>query len=227
MKNTEKHLQSTIGYQILKDHSNKVFYKLTVVGKIEVYNGHYRWICRCECGKEIIVQGSHLTNGYKKSCGCWRKPPNKPDFVSRFWKFVEKTSTCWNWVGSKCFYGYGQLSIQGKPKRANRISYEMHKGEIPIHMFVCHSCDNPSCVNPDHLWLGNQKDNMKDMKKKNRQNICKGSGKPQSKLKENDITQIRIKYKNPLSSSELAKFYGVSKQNILDIINRKAWKHVL
>lgn len=118
------------------------------------------------------------------------------------------------------------MSVNGKPKRANRLSYEIHKGEIPKGMEVCHSCDNPSCVNPDHLWLGTHKDNIRDCHKKGRANICKGSKKPQSKLTEKDVLEIREKYNNPYTSSELSKIYGVCKKNILTILHGNAWKHV-
>ncbi len=205
----------------------KTFYKLHVIDKEEVYKGKYIWICKCECGTILKVQGSELKKEHKKSCGCWRKPNNKIDPSIRFFKFVNKTEFCWLWTGSYCYYGYGQISINGKPRRAHRISYEMHKGEIPKDMFVCHKCDNPSCVNPDHLFLGTQEDNMKDMFKKNRQNTAKGERRFFSKLKNEDIPQIRELYNNNNRTKIIANIYGVSTQSILDIINGKAWKHVV
>jgi hypothetical protein len=90
--------------------------------------------------------------------------------------FVKKEpSGCWAWIGSKNIYGYGRFkkSLGTRDKfimvAAHRYSYEMHKGEIPNGLFVCPSCDNPPCVNPDHLWLGTPADNTHDMIAKGRQ----------------------------------------------------------
>jgi hypothetical protein len=91
----------------------------------------------------------------------------------QFWsKVVKGTSRfdCWKWSGAKMRGGYGIFGIHGikTPQRAHRFSYELHKGPIPKGLFVCHSCDNPECANPRHLWLGTQKQNMEDAKRKGR-----------------------------------------------------------
>src|SRR5690348_7112088 len=97
------------------------------------------------------------------------------DPVKRFWSKVEKTDGCWIWRGTMNGVGYGVFWLpMGKPRNANsrvyahRLSYEMHEGKIPDGMFICHRCDNPACVNPDHLFLGTQSDNMTDCSRKGR-----------------------------------------------------------
>lgn len=204
----------------------EIFYKLTVIDKREIYLGHFQWICKCECGKIIEVCGNYLNNGKKKSCGCWIKPRNKIPPEIRFWKFVEKTEECWIWNGCKTPNGYGHLHIRGKPYIVSRFSWELHKGKILDGLEVCHKCDNPACVNPDHLFLGTHQDNMIDMYKKGRAYITFGSQRKLSKLNENQVLEIRKLYQNPYCARELSDMYGVSKQNILMIVKRKAWKHI-
>jgi len=81
---------------------------------------------------------------------------------------AEDENGCWPWIGAKTHYGYGKIRKNHKQIGAHRISYELHIGKIPKGMSVLHSCDNPGCVNPKHLFLGTQSDNLKDMFKKGR-----------------------------------------------------------
>ena len=92
---------------------------------------------------------------------------NSPVYITetvqqRFWKFVEKTESCWNWKGALDPSGYGSLKINGFKRSSHRISYTIHKGEIPENLMILHNCHNPSCVNPDHLRAGTAKDNSQD-----------------------------------------------------------------
>lgn len=92
--------------------------------------------------------------------------------IDRFLAKVKKTDSCWLWTASSNGHGYGQFAVSrrlGKPLAAHRVSFVIHVGPIPKGMFVLHRCDIPACVNPQHLFLGNQKDNMQDRIAKGRQ----------------------------------------------------------
>jgi len=87
----------------------------------------------------------------------------------RFWNYVKTEDLCWIWIGGKNRSGYGKFTMKGyKNIAAHRASYIIFKGEIPLDLFVCHTCDNPTCVKPDHLWLGTNSDNQQDGIKKGR-----------------------------------------------------------
>lgn len=88
--------------------------------------------------------------------------------VDRFHALVDKSGDCWEWTGNKNMLGYGMIWYDGKNIRAHRVSYLIFNGDLSDNLFVCHKCDNPSCVNPSHLFLGTSKDNMRDMIKKGR-----------------------------------------------------------
>lgn len=106
-----------------------------------------------------------------------RKYP--PDEV-RFWARVQKTESCWLWTGKpRNGDGYGQMRVNTRKEYPHRFSYMIHKGPIPKGMVLCHTCDNPACVNPEHLWVGTVADNVLDMHRKGRANNGrKRPGKP-------------------------------------------------
>lgn len=143
-------------------------------------------------------------------------------------KIMPITETgCWIWTGSLNKTGYGQFGVGGKAVLAHRMSYELFKGPIPKGMHILHSCDNPSCVNPDHLFLGTHQDNMDDKVAKNRQAKPQGNLNGRAKLTEQQVKEIREKYvPRKYSSYSLAKEYGVSQYNICAIISNKSWKHI-
>lgn len=116
---------------------------------------------RMKCGVQHCVNVAHM------HLTPWRDP------VARFWSHVEKTDGCWNWTAHLLPGGYGHFQLgTNRTDRAHRFSYKLHFGPIPkddgIEWCVCHRCDNPRCVRPDHLFLGTDRDNMHDMMRKGR-----------------------------------------------------------
>lgn len=160
--------------------------------------------------------------------------------IERFWSHVAKTDTCWLWTGSKRNKGYGAFVwaddegrvIQG---RAHRFSYQIMVGPIPAKLFVLHRCDNPACVNPDHLFVGTNQDNVSDMMQKGRHvaggtyvvgNYERGGYHHNARLTEHDIRSLRTDREQGLSYSSLAQKYGISLAHAYRIVNRHAWSHV-
>jgi len=98
-----------------------------------------------------------------------RSSPHLCSDKCRLFYYMKKTEDCWIWIGGVNRYGYGKVMKGNMTTVASRLSYTVFKGDIKEGMFVCHTCDTPSCINPDHLWLGTHQDNMDDMVRKNRQ----------------------------------------------------------
>ncbi len=154
--------------------------------------------------------------------------------IDRFMDYIDWSAcaaghTCWEWTGEKMRRGYGRLSFEGKRQLASHFSYEyFHKIKIPNGMCICHKCDNPGCVNPQHLFLGTQKDNIQDAVKKNRvdrTHKAKGEMAGNSKLTNIQVISIRKEYKKG-NGVVLAKKYGVTCQTIYEIIKNETWKSV-
>lgn len=157
---------------------------------------------------------------YQKSSR-WQNKSIKERFEEKYIPIPE--SGCWIWLASISNYGYGVLTINGKNKNTHRLSYEIYKGEIPKGMHVCHTCDVPACVNPNHLFLGTAMDNMRDMIKKNRKAIGVNHG--YSKLTEEDVKRIRLIGKTK-TQSEIAKMFNVTRSLISFVQLNKGWKHI-
>jgi len=147
----------------------------------------------------------------------------------KLWAKVDKSGDCWVWLGAKAKTGYGHFS-HGRKKTigVHRASFFIHNGYWPA--VVMHTCDNPSCVNPDHLKGGTQRDNMLDMIAKGRQsknlnhaNRLKGVEQKNAKL---DEDKVRVILCSSLSQRKLALMYGVSRRCIAFVQQRKTWKHV-
>jgi hypothetical protein len=133
-------------------------------------------------------------------------------------------SGCWIYEGYKNNTGYGRLCVNRKSILAHRLMYERTFGPIPNRLEVCHKCDNPACVNPDHLFLGTHLDNMRDMVNKGREAHVMGEHSGNAKLKESQVIQIYNMRNCGLSSSKIAILFGVGKSTIKRIMQGQSWK---
>lgn len=152
----------------------------------------------------------------------------KPEDQKRFFAKIERTPTCWNWNAGRFESGYGAFGLCKKLVKAHRVSFKLHKGEIPEGLMVLHSCDNRRCVNPDHLFAGTHQDNMEDRKKKGRAiGANKGEAHHLAKLSTEDVLKIRKAYEAGYTTHrELAAQFNVSDSAIGLILNRTNWKHL-
>lgn len=136
--------------------------------------------------------------------------------LDRVMKFVARRDNgCWEFTGAKLTTGYGSIRIRGEHHLVHRLVFEQTNGPIPDGMFVCHSCDNPSCCNPSHLWLGSAADNNWDKVSKGR------APKPNAKLTQKQVADIRSSDK---SCTELAKNLQVSVATVSMVRNHRIWK---
>jgi len=148
-----------------------------------------------------------------------RTRPADDRFVG-MWE-VDPVSGCWNWTGRLGANGYGYLHEQGKTVLAHRYSYKKAHGSIPKGLFICHKCDNPRCVRPDHLFLGDQLANMRDCALKGRSS--RGSQRPTAKLTEAIVAAARLE---GLSAKALAERFRIRKQTARKALVGVTWKHV-
>jgi hypothetical protein len=148
-----------------------------------------------------------------------------------FWDAVDKDAPngCWVWTGRRGGkLGYGRLKRNGVSYQAHRYSWTLTNGEIPDGLFVCHHCDNPPCVNPAHLFLGTQADNLADRDAKGRAVYWRGPKNAATKLTEEQVQEIRRLSQIHIETSqiELARRFDVSPSLISQIIGGKAWGYV-
>lgn len=144
--------------------------------------------------------------------------------------FPEPNTGCWIWAGriNKKGYGLGFFNIEGRiTLLAHRFSYYIHNNFLDKNLLVCHKCDVPQCVNPDHLFLGTAYENNIDRDRKGRLVSSKGSKNGNASLNESQVLEIRYLYSTKLHTSRhLAKVYNVSQFAIMCIIKNKTWKHI-
>lgn len=132
---------------------------------------------------------------------------------------------CWEWQKYIDAQGYGQMQLHGKVVRTHRAAWILLVGEIPKGMFVCHKCDNRKCINPSHLFLGSQADNLKDAAQKGR--MRRGGQHGMARLTEREVQEIRMLGKaEGVTHPYIARMFGVTRQAIQSIISRRTWRHI-
>lgn len=195
------------------DLTGLVFGRLTVlrISENRTKQRSAKWVCQCSCGNIRDYAAPHLKNGRAKSCGCLSGKIKGASRIERFSaKYqIDENTKCWNWTGSKFSDGYGSFRYQKEVISAHRASYLLHVGDIPDGLCVCHHCDNPACVNPEHLFLGTHKDNMNDRDQKGRCSSGEKSGV--AKLTDAQVLEIRA---STGTTRTIGKQYGVNNTHI-------------
>jgi hypothetical protein len=149
----------------------------------------------------------------------------------RFWTKVSKNGDCWNWTGAVNNKGYGQFHLKGKTVLAHRVSFEDFNGPIKEGMWVLHRCDNPRCVNPNHLFLGDASTNMQDCAAKGRLGFQRlprrGEDHSGSKLTASQVVSIREIFRaGGVTQQDLAERFGISPSQVNNIVHRRHWREV-
>ena len=151
---------------------------------------------------------------------------------NRFWQKVNKKSEqeCWEWQAAKTARGYGQLNVEGIMRYAHRLSYFLHNEVDTFDLVVMHSCNNPSCVNPNHLVLGTQKQNLQQMYREKRDDNRNRIGihNKNCSFSESEVREIKqLLAEGKFSQRKIAKMYGVTSSTISNISLGKTWSHIL
>lgn len=183
-------------------------------------------LCECGCGQPVTT--ARFPSQQRKYINGHQPNAHRP-IEERFWRYVAvgDPDECWLWTGTSYLNGYGQLSLKGRHVYAHRLSWEIHFGPIPPHdsyhgTCVLHHCDNPACVNPEHLFLGTNAENIDDMIQKGRYNRHKRT----NKLSESDVLKIREMAAQGMIQSHIAKAFGVGNVTISNVVLRKSWAWV-
>jgi hypothetical protein len=160
----------------------------------------------------------------------------RPSLAERFWSHVERGEGCWLWTGSRQYgHRYGLTTVAGKTRLAHRVAWELTNGPIPDGLYVCHRCDNPPCVRPDHLFLGTPSVNNLDAVAKRHnihaaapERLARGERVNTAKLTEDDVRAIRARAAaGGVTYRQLADEYGLRDvKGIYLIVNRRTWRHV-
>lgn len=201
-----------------------------------------------ECSANVTIReydekGEYHSNTIKAHFETWNKAKKRAGLPCNSFKEEQKRSYeqvvqlvmtnikidtetgCWEWKRWVQPNGYGVLWIEDKVWGVHRLMHIIHNGALSSEEIVCHTCDNPSCVNPDHLWSGTHKDNMQDAMQKGR--AIKGERVPSAKLTKEEVLEIREKYSSSdISQRDLADQYSLTKSTIGDIVREEIWTHL-
>jgi hypothetical protein len=178
------------------------------------------------CKSEFRIREAALCRRSGRFCSwaCYAADQvlSRTPMAVRFWSRVRKTDGCWLWTGQRDDDGYGLLGrggYGGGTVRVHRYSWELHNGKpVPDGMQVCHTCDNPTCVNPDHLFVGTSKDNARD---------CVAKGRRATRLTEAQVIEIRRRIAaGEASQRQVARELGLAQTTIARIVHRRRWAHL-
>ena len=165
-------------------------------------NGHYN---QYRMGRELVPLQSRVVG----------------TTAERFWHYVRQEGSCWEWVGGKYPNGYGRLNVDGNMEYAHRVSYRIHKGEIPEGLEIRHQCHNRKCVNPDHLLVGTHTENMQDSVRDKK--TAWGAAHGSVKLSADQVVDI---LDDERSQRVIAEEYGISQPTVSNIKTRRTWGHL-
>lgn len=186
---------------------------------------------KCEtCGLSFEVRQDKALSQRFCSKKCRRR--DLVDWKLRFLPKVERGSSCWEWQGKRDRNGYGRFKIEYKEHFAHRLAYEIEFGEIPEGLRVLHRCDNPPCCNPAHLFAGTQADNVADMISKQRDLEGREKARRQgerhhkAQLSEDDVRAIRTQRGQGRICREIAEDFGVTREAVQSIVDRRKWRHI-
>lgn len=143
-----------------------------------------------------------------------------------FWNLVDKSGACWIWRGRRNKRGYGHPCIHGRPILAHRHAWILTRGEIPAGLCALHHCDNPPCVNPDHLYLGTYADNARDREERGRRIYAHGSALAHARLTEKAVLEIRARCSAGETQRALAREFNVNYRTIGVVVRRQTWRHI-
>ena len=154
-----------------------------------------------------------------------------PITVARFWSKVEvkhSNNDCWNWCGTTARRGYGRMKVKGTSQTASRMAWELANGERLGERHALHSCDNPTCCNPNHIFAGTRQDNMDDMNRKGRgkQFSAKGVANPRALLSEIQVAEIKARILAGENNTVIAKDFPASHHTVSNIRKGKSWPDI-
>ena len=226
-----------------------VYARLTVLERVGTRpDGKITVRCRCECGNEVTLPWTRIKLGHNKSCGCIQRE-RQGDAWKRMtpWQRLQSVSLpepntgCWLWLGYIDENGYGRFRFKDEI-RAHRSAWRIiHDRPIPDGLIVMHNCDNPCCVNPDHLTLGTVAENNLDRDMKQRhvsvrgndhysrlrpERLARGSRHGSAKLDDDKVRFIRLCCFNGQSQAKMARRFSLTEAAISQLVKHQTWGHI-